>query len=75
MRNEVEGLTDIPWELVHSKIACIHYNAVQADVHKNLSYFPKLVLPCTLSVADLGEGFRGSEPPLSSGNNYADRLE
>ena len=28
-----------------------------------------------LSVADLGEGFRGSEPPLSSGNNHADWLE
>ena len=26
-------------------------------------------------VADLGEGFRGSEPPLNSGNNYADWLE
>ena len=28
-----------------------------------------------LAVADLGEGFRGSEPPLNSGNNYANWLE
>ena len=28
-----------------------------------------------VTVADIGEGFRGSEPLLSSGNDYADWLE
>ena len=46
--------------------ACLNY-ALTYQIYFRISR--------TGAVADLEEGFRWSETPLNSGNNYADRLE